>query len=150
MTQSRHAPHETAAPAAPAEQDAAQLPEGERPLAEGEVDPAAPVSPPPPGTAIHEETDAERAERARIQEAATLAEAESKTAHLPQPGMPVTGALTPAQAAGDGPTVKMNFPTAVTLTRDDYTQVHFPAGIQEVPDELAGHPYLKARGVRQV
>jgi hypothetical protein len=148
MTQSRHPHHDDRETETPAEKGAgAQLPEGEPPL---EGDPAAPVSPPPPGTAIHEETDAERAERARIQEAATLAEAESKTAHLPQPGMPVTGALTPAMAAGDGPTVKMNFPTAVTLTRDDFTQVHFPAGIQDVPDELAGHPYLKARGVRQV
>jgi hypothetical protein len=44
----------------------------------------------------------------------------------------------------------MNFPSAVTLTRDDYTQVHFPAGIQDVPEALAGHDYLKARGVRPV
>jgi hypothetical protein len=108
---------------------------------------------PPAGEAgRHEESDAERAARAQREERAARDEAEAKTAHLPAPGTPVQGPQSGAQyaAAHGEDTVKMNFPTPVTLTLPDYTQMHFPAGVQEVPASVAEDPYLAASGATPV
>lgn len=46
-----------------------------------------------------------------------------------------------------GETVTMVFPHRVLLTIDHATQVEFQAGVQEVPEHLAEHPYLKSNRV---
>jgi hypothetical protein len=102
---------------------------------------------PPP----HPETEEEKRLRAQQEEDAARAEAESKTAHLPQPGEPRQAALTGADVAEEGEKlVKMNFPHAVTVTLPGYRSVYFPAGIQEVPASMVEHPYLADNGVTPV
>lgn len=63
-------------------------------------------------------------------------------------GAPVGAPLAPGAVLGpDEETVTMTFPAPVILTMDDHRRVRFPAGVQEVPERLANHPYLRANGV---
>jgi hypothetical protein len=56
---------------------------------------------------------------------------------------------TPKQIAPDEKTVTMVFPKKVTLTTDKFKRVHFPAGVNDVPESLASHPYLELNGVKR-
>jgi hypothetical protein len=58
--------------------------------------------------------------------------------------------MSPEEAAPDEPTVKMNFPHAVILTLEGYRMVRFEAGIQDVPESMAGDEYLAANGATRV
>ena len=94
----------------------------------------------------------EREQLAMQEEIALRQAAETATANLPTPGGPVTGAMTGAafaEQAGEG-TVKMHFPRAFTYTGPGFTQVHFPAGIQEVPESVAEDPYVIRQGGKKV
>ena len=104
--------------------------------------------PPPSQPRPSYESDADRAARAHREEAQAKAQADEMTAQLPVPGSPIPGALSPEQAAGDGPTVSMTFPRDVMLTTDEYQRIHFPAGVQKVPKDYADHEWLKANGVK--
>jgi hypothetical protein len=77
-------------------------------------------------------------------------EAEAKTATLPLPGTQVVGRISGEQyaEANGEKTAKMHFPNALTLTTDKIEMVTFGEGVQEVPESLKDHPYLKASGVR--
>lgn len=56
----------------------------------------------------------------------------------------------PEQVLGEGEgTVTMIFPRDVKVTQDDRVQVQFRKGIQEVPEHLADHWYLKANKVER-
>jgi hypothetical protein len=100
-------------------------------------------------TAAMRESEAERAERARREEAQAAADAEAMTAELPLPGSPVIGAMSPEQAAANADsTVSMTFPHAVTLTTDNYAQIHYPPGVHDVPAEYAEHDWLKVNEVK--
>lgn len=104
--------------------------------------------PPPHET---EEERREREAKAQAEEEAARAEAEAKTAHLPQPGTPRRPPMTGAEAAGeDEKMVKMNFPHPVTITLPGYIPVHFPAGVQDVPESIVEHGYLADNGVTPV
>lgn len=95
------------------------------------------------------ETEAERQERANAEEAEARAAAEAQTAHLPQPGSPPQEPAAATPAPGEA-TVKMTFAQPVTLTLPGYRVVRFAAGIQDVPESLAGDDYLKASGAVRI
>lgn len=87
--------------------------------------------------------------KAARDEAAVLAEATARGANLAQPGAQVgklSGAMY-AEALGQK-TVRMMFPQALSVTLQDYTMISFEGGIQDVPESLVDHPYLKAHGVK--
>lgn len=50
-------------------------------------------------------------------------------------------------AKGDEKLVKMIFPKRVTLTLANHLRLDFNPGVQDVPESLTGHWYLKANGV---
>lgn len=106
------------------------------------------VQPPPPPQ--DEETDEQKRLRAQKEEAETRAAAEAATAHLPKQGDPRQPPMSAAEAAPDEATTKMNFPHPVTLTLPGYRMVHFPEGIQEVPESMVDHEYLAAHGVTKI
>lgn len=94
----------------------------------------------------------EKARAAKAKPAASAEEAPQQTAgeSLAQ----VTGTKTTVGDLLDsdeftGNTTTMVFPKKVRLTLDTYNYVDFDAGIQEVPDEIADHWYLKAHGVQK-
>jgi hypothetical protein len=61
---------------------------------------------------------------------------------------PTPGTAQPFEVLGDGEkTVTMVFPRPVLLTDNDGTKVAFHAGVQEVPEHLAGHEWLRRNGV---
>jgi hypothetical protein len=94
-----------------------------------------------------EETETERQQRAAEEERRTRDEAEAATAHLPRQGEPLRPPMSGQEAAPDEPTVPMMFPEGgVTLTLTGYRMVHFPAGLQDVPESMAADPYLAASG----
>lgn len=70
------------------------------------------------------------------------------------PGIHATaslGHLTPEQAAEGMEAVAMFFPRPITLTvAAHHNTVAYPAGIHQVPKELADHWFLRANGVRTV
>jgi septal ring factor EnvC (AmiA/AmiB activator) len=98
------------------------------------------------------EAERKRAQQARQDEEKARDEAEAQTAHLPKQGEPRQKPMTPAEVAAPGEgTRKMQFPVGgVTLTLPGYRMVHFPEGIQEVPESLVEHEYFKAHDVRTV
>lgn len=49
----------------------------------------------------------------------------------------------------DGDTVTMLFPVKVTLTLDNHNSITFGPGVNEVPEELQDHWYLKSHGVQK-
>jgi hypothetical protein len=53
----------------------------------------------------------------------------------------------PAFAVDERNTVQRFFPGPVRLTLPDHTQRQWNAGLQDVPAELADHPWLKSNGV---
>jgi hypothetical protein len=103
-----------------------------------------------------QETEAERRARAAEEERQARDQAEAETAHLPRQGQPPRAPIAPAEAAKEGEgTVLMNFPQPVTLTMPGpvppkYTMVHFPAGVQPVPESLASDEYLLQSGAAPV
>jgi hypothetical protein len=87
--------------------------------------------------ARHEETAAERQERASAEEKATRDAAEAATAHMPTPGGGPVQHLTAADVAKEGEkTTKLLFAHQVWITLPGYRVVHFPAGLQDVPGSL--------------
>ena len=56
-------------------------------------------------------------------------------------------AMTPEEAAIGHQTQLMEFPTKVHLTVAPNETIMYPAGVHEVPVELASHWYLKAHNV---
>jgi hypothetical protein len=52
-----------------------------------------------------------------------------------------------AKLREDEPTFTMVFPQDVIVTRDDMSKVHFRMGIQEVPEHIKDHWYLRGAGV---
>jgi hypothetical protein len=99
-----------------------------------------------------EETEQQRRQKAQREEQEAREEAEAKTSHLPKQGEPRQQPMTPAESAAPGEkTIKMNFPSGgVTLTLPGYRMVHFPEGVQDVPESLADHDYFKGHGVTKV
>lgn len=105
-----------------------------------------------PPEKTHAQTQLEREQLALQEEMAYRQQAEQATANLPTPGGPITGAMTGQQYAEQmgEKTVKMHFPRAFTLTGPGYAQVHFAAGIQEVPESLLEDPYLVRQGAKKI
>jgi septal ring factor EnvC (AmiA/AmiB activator) len=99
-----------------------------------------------------ENSEQKRREKAQREEQEARDEAEAKTAHLPRQGEPRQKPMTPAESAAPGEkTVKMNFPVGgVTLTLPGYRMVHFPEGVQDVPESLVEHDFFKDSGVAKV
>lgn len=86
---------------------------------------------------VPEETDAERQQRAAKEEKTVRDTAEAAGENLPKPGLPVNR-LSAADVAEKGEKmVRYLFAHAVTLTLPGYRMVHFPAGLQDVPESLA-------------
>ena len=93
------------------------------------------ITPPPV-----EETDEQKRVRAAAEEKATRDQAEAQVAHLPKPGMP-QHMLTGADVAEKGENmVRMLFPSPVTIPLAGYRTVHFPAGLNDVPESIASDP----------
>lgn len=64
--------------------------------------------------------------------------------------VPVSAApMTPEEAAKGTQTVTMEFPNSVHLTIDTNQTVFYPQGVNEVPEHLADHWYLKAHQARR-
>lgn len=113
---------------------------------------------PPPHETAEERADREAREaeeqrrlQAQHDEEEARRQAEAATAHLPRQGDPKRRPMTGAEAKAPGEaTVKMNFPHPVTLTLTGYRTVHFPAGVQEVPESMIDEPYLADNRVTKV
>ena len=68
----------------------------------------------------------------------------------PQSPVEAGDCLQPEQIIDAQETVSMEFPQPCKLTLDSGHTVLYPAGVHEVPVQLADHFYLKAHGVKRI
>jgi hypothetical protein len=74
----------------------------------------------------------------------------TEPAQVPMTSQPRQTPLKPEEAVAPGEgTVTMVFPQPVNLTTNDNRLVRFNAGINEVPESLADHQYLRLSGVKK-
>ena len=88
-------------------------------------------------------------ENAAAQTAATRTPREIVVEARQAPADAVAGAVRPMESliVGEEAVTRMVVPHAFVLTLDNGQRYAFRAGVQPVPDRLAGHWYLKAHGV---
>lgn len=81
-----------------------------------------------------------------------LKTAADKTGAPPSTDAALGAAAPTALKTGDfsGAKIKMIFPKKVRILVDGHRFVDFPAGVQEVPEGLSDHWYLKAHGVKRL
>lgn len=81
-----------------------------------------------------------------------LQSAADKTGAPPATGAALGAAAPTALRVDDfsGPKTKMIFPKKVKILVDGHRFIEFPAGVQDVPNGLTEHWYLKAHGVKKL